>query len=277
MPQGGLGKTADIRADRLFAELREDEGFAHGYFFVEGDAAILVGHPVRDRSRQPACARRRSERSVGLVVMHTRGVESGGRRVILAGIIVAVLGIAGCTGGADEGPETTVDEPGDTSPGGFGGGGEDEIDPVACVIGNWVISEFQMQLFYDAFARDVPITYNVRGSTDVTFGDTDYQYRPFFVLEFDLDGVLGSATLNGSITGDYVVDEGVITTNNDDNTVFSQVEVDGVTIDGSDLATDLLAASPINSAPYECRPGPQLIIDMDTGSGRVPILLEPAP
>ena len=209
--------------------------------------------------------------------MHAGGVTSGGRRVMIAIMIVGALGIAGCAGSAGPGSDTTVDEPGDASSGGFGGGGDDEIDPVTCVLGDWTISEFQMQLFYDAFARDVPITYNVRGSTDVTFGDTDYEYRPFFVLEFDLDGVLGSATLNGSIAGDYVVDEGVITTNNDDNTVFSQVEVDGVIIDGSDLAGDLLAASPLNSAPYECRPGPQLIIDMDTGSGRVPILLEPAP
>ncbi len=210
--------------------------------------------------------------------MHGSGVSGTRRGAIVTLLVFAVVGLSGCVGGAETGSPPPVDESADDTSGGFGGGGEDEIDPITCVLGDWTISEFQMQLFYDAFARDVSeITYNVRGSTEVTFGDTDYEYRPFYVLEFDVGGVPVSVGLNGSISGDYVVADSVISTNNDDNMVIAEANVDGAIIDGSDLAADLLAASPFNSAPYECRPGPQLFIYMDTGSSRVPILLEPAP
>jgi hypothetical protein len=202
------------------------------------------------------------------------------RFLLTAGIMVAALTIAGCTGGGSgSGDTTTGGETGGSSTGGSGsggsGGGDDEIDPLTCVLGGWRISQEQMQLWYDQFFDDDDVTFTVRGDTDVIFGDTDYEYFPASVFDFDVAGVPGSVTLFGSIAGDYVVDGGIITTNNEINTITSTVEVEGFTMDGSDLANDLLSASPVTSAPYECRSGPELIISMETGSGRVPVLLEP--
>ena len=59
----------------------------------------------------------------------------------------------------------------------------------------------------------------------------------------------------------------------DDGSVGGVDEIDPITCV---LGEGILSASPISSAPYECRTGPELIISMETGSGRVPITLEPA-
>ncbi len=42
VPQDGPGESAVILVDTAFADLREDEGFAYAYFFVQDGAAILV-------------------------------------------------------------------------------------------------------------------------------------------------------------------------------------------------------------------------------------------
>jgi hypothetical protein len=42
VPQDGPGESAVILVDTAFADLREDEGYAYAYFFVQGGAAILV-------------------------------------------------------------------------------------------------------------------------------------------------------------------------------------------------------------------------------------------
>lgn len=41
-PQEGPGESAVVLVDTAFADLREDEGFAYGYFFVQDGLAVFV-------------------------------------------------------------------------------------------------------------------------------------------------------------------------------------------------------------------------------------------
>lgn len=180
-------------------------------------------------------------------------------------MVVAIGALASCA---------PVEAPGTS--GSSGSEAEEEIDPITCVIGNWTISEAEMQRYYDQVSSGVDgTTFTVNGTTGLVFGDTDYAYLPSFSLDLDVSGSPATATIHGSITGDYVVDGGEITTNNDDNIISMIVDVGGFTMDGTELAQEMLSANPVSSAPYECRPGPELIISMETGYGRVPITLVP--
>lgn len=191
----------------------------------------------------------------------------------------AALGLAGCSppeGGSGEVEGSSGSAMGESTTDESDGSRDEEIDPVTCVLGEWTISEAQMQLYYDQVSAGVDdATFTVHGTTDLVFGDTEYAYFPGFTLELDLSGTQATATMFGSIDGDYVVDRGEITTNNDHNFMSLTVEAAGFTMDGTELASEMLSASPVNSATYECRSGPELVIDMDTGYGRVPILLVP--
>lgn len=189
-------------------------------------------------------------------------------------LVVVATALAGCSPtAAPEAPGTPPEST--TAP--SGRESDEEIDPIACVLGEWRISEEQMQLYYDAVSAGVEgTTFTVHGTTDLVFEDTDYSYFPGFSLDLDVSGTHASARLFGSITGNYVVDGGEITTNNDSNIISMEVEAAGFAIDGTELASEMLTAYPVSNAPYECLPGPELIIDMETGYGRVPILLVPA-
>lgn len=187
---------------------------------------------------------------------------------------IAAIALTGCSPAEPE--SEAPDESSGSTTGGYGGGSDDEFDPVACVLGEWTISQEQMQLFYDQVSAGVEgATFNVRGTTDLVFGDTEYSYFPGFSLELEISGMYATATMSGAIDGDYVVDGGEITTNNDHNFMSMSVDAAGFDIDGTELASEMLSASPVTSAPYECRSGPELVIEMETGYGRVPIVLVP--
>ncbi|MBX3099680.1 MAG: hypothetical protein KF761_08875 [Salinibacterium sp.] len=152
--------------------------------------------------------------------------------------------------------------------------GAEEFDPATCLIGEWTITEEQMQVFYDKVSEGVDgITFDVQGDTGLTFRESDYSYLPDFTLGMTVAGTPASGTIAGSINGDYTVDGGLITTSHDSTAVTMTVEVAGTTMDGAELFGQMLAASPVNSAPYECQSGPTLVIQMDTGYGRAPIEL----
>ena len=150
------------------------------------------------------------------------------------------------------------------------------IDLATCHIGAWTISEEQMQVFYDTVSAGVDgVTFQVQGDTGLTFRESDYSYLPDFTLGMTVAGTPASGTIAGSINGDYTVDGRVITTSHDSTAVTMTVDVAGTTMDGADLFAQMLAVSPVNSAPYECLSGPKLLIQMDTGYGRAPIELIP--
>ncbi len=141
-----------------------------------------------------------------------------------------------------------------------------------CLVGDWVISEEQMQRFYDSM--DVPADFHITGDTGLSFAADTYEYTPDFQLKMDLGGQEASGTLTGSITGGYTTQDGVITTSNDANDIDMAITVAGVTMDGTDTGEAFIESSPVNSAPYECTPAGPVITFENTGDG-VDIQLQP--
>ncbi|MEX2626679.1 MAG: hypothetical protein WD225_07325 [Ilumatobacteraceae bacterium] len=147
-------------------------------------------------------------------------------------------------------------------------------DDGACLVGTWVVSEEQMNVFYDALEAemDVPAELGVVGQAVLELGPDTYEWRPEFVLELTVAGTTGTGDASGSITGEYVTADGVITTMSEVNQLELVVEVGGQTIDGSDLGNEMLNSAPINDAPYECVDG-SVTIWFTTADGSVPIAL----
>ncbi len=191
--------------------------------------------------------------------------------LIVLAALTAVSLLSACSPGTPEETAAPVTE----ASGGAEPGAE-EFDPNTCLIGDWTITEAQMQVFYDTVSAGVDgITFEVQGDTGLTFRESDYSYLPDFTLAMTVADMPASGTIAGTISGDYVVDGGTITTSHDSTAVTMTVDVAGTTMDGTDLFADMLAVSPVNSAPYECVAGPKLVIQMDTGYGRAPIELIP--
>ena len=196
--------------------------------------------------------------------------------LFIAGTAVA-LALTGCTGGA-----TTADPDaspsGEATGGSDGSGGDTEIDQSTCLIGDWRITQDQMQVFYDAVGAESGggLTMTTDGDTGLSFTETSYTYTPDFTLTLTFDaGIDGTGTITGSIRGDYEVAGGVIATSHNESDVSMTVDVGGVEMDGSDLFGDILASHPFNEAPYECT-ADEVVIQFSTGDGRVPVALTPA-
>jgi hypothetical protein len=185
----------------------------------------------------------------------------------LPALTIAALALAGCS--------TTPDpEPGATSTTAPSPAPEEETAAAGpeCLVGDWYISQEQMQSFYDAVNAENEVTITIEGGTGLAFTESAYTYTPEFALKLLVAGLEGTGTIDGGISGDYTADESTITTAHEVSDVTLTVEVAGQVIDGADLIGSILASAPINSAPYECgADGP--IIQFDTGSGRVPIQL----
>lgn len=183
-------------------------------------------------------------------------------------LALAALALAGCTGAPEErAPEEAASAAPSAAP-------EEEAAASGpeCLIGDWYISQDQMQSFYDAVSADNGVAITIEGGTGLAFAESTYTYTPEFLLKLDVSGVTGTGTITGGISGDYTADESTITTSHDVSDVALTVDVGGQVVDGATLFDSILASTPINSAPYECgADGP--VIQFDTGSGRVPIQL----
>jgi hypothetical protein len=187
---------------------------------------------------------------------------------------LSALALAGC---ADEAETTapgtdsgTTTEGTSTEP--------DTVDQSTCLIGDWLITEAEMNKFYDALEGEVGggFEIDIEGDTGLSFTATDYVYAPNFTLALTFDaGIDGTGSILGTISGDYAVADGIIGTSHNESNVAMSVNVGGVEMDGTDLFDDILAAHPFNEAPYVCAAG-EVVIDFSTGEGRVPITLTPA-
>jgi hypothetical protein len=164
-----------------------------------------------------------------------------------------------------------------------------EIDPPAteaapdvdraCLVGEWVVTEEEMNGFYDGLEStvDAPLTISVEGSAPITFSaDGTYLWDPEFVLTVDVAGAGGTGATTGDITGDWSASDGVVTTTSDVNALEVSITVNGATINGSDLANGFLNSSPINGVTYSCD-GPAPILDFKTADPdvTVPVTLTP--
>lgn len=194
-------------------------------------------------------------------------------RTALASTAIAILLLAGCSAGDETEPEVDptaaeVDATdGDDTP------SSDPLDP-ACLIGDWVLSQDQMQSFYDAVASETEgITFTAEGSAGLSFTATDYRWTPEFTLTLDISGLEGQGITTGTLGGTYVAAAGVITTTVADNNLSGTVSVNGVTQDGSELLGAMIASDPINDTPYDCSDPDAPVLQFETATGRTPIVL----
>lgn len=190
-----------------------------------------------------------------------------------ASAAVVLLAFAGCVGA-----EPDDADPGASDPAASGepSAAPDPSDP-GCLIGDWRITQEQMQVFYDAVSSSTEgLALTIDGDTGLSFTETDYVYTPEFVLRLDVSGLVGEGVTTGSIGGTWSAEDGVITTTVDDNSLSTVVTIAGVTQDASDTLGAIIASDPINDAPFDCTDPASPVIQFDTGSGRVPVALTPA-
>ena len=156
---------------------------------------------------------------------------------------------------------------------------DDEGDG-ACLVGEWVVSEEEMNAFYEGVTSTLsaPVTISVEGSAPISFHKNGtYAWAPAFTLTVEVAGQVGTGVSGGAITGDWAAVDGVLTTAADINALEVQITVAGATFDESDFANGLLNGSPINGVTYSCD-GPTPVLDFQTGDPEitVPVALMPA-
>jgi hypothetical protein len=143
-----------------------------------------------------------------------------------------------------------------------------------CLIGQWRITQDQLQFFYDSVSADTAddIAYLVTGETGLDFDGTHYSYSPDLSLSIRADGLEGVGYLHGTIEGTYTTDASTIETTTESTNVSYVFSMGGVEQDASDAFAEALQSAPINGGAYECTAaGP--IIQFDNGYARVPIQL----
>lgn len=197
------------------------------------------------------------------------------RRASLAATVIAVLVLAGCSAGdateAEFDPsaaatgEATAPEAPSTDP----------LDP-ACLIGDWVLTQEQMQSFYNAVATEAEgVTFTAEGSAGLSFAATTYRWTPEFTLILELVGVdvEGQGVTTGTLGGTYTASEGIITTTVGDNNLSATLTINGATQDGSDVLGAFISSDPINDTPYDCSDPEAPVLQFETATGRTPIVL----
>jgi hypothetical protein len=155
-----------------------------------------------------------------------------------------------------------------------------EPDAGECLVGDWVVTEEQMDAFYSGLMStlEAPLTLDTAGSAPLSFAsDGTYEWAPAFTLTVEVAGASGTGEVGGTITGNWTATEGVVTTSSDLNALIVSIDVNGVVFDGADLANGLLNSTPINGVTYSCA-GPAPVLDFKTAdpSVTVPVTLTPA-
>ncbi|MAT03909.1 MAG: hypothetical protein CL424_02560 [Acidimicrobiaceae bacterium] len=148
-----------------------------------------------------------------------------------------------------------------------------------CLVGNWVISDSEMNAFYDTIegqidAGDVEIS--ISGQTRLDFTADTFRYTPAFTLTLDVVGQTGEGVTSGSVGGTYVGDDGLLTTTLTDSNLDVTVTVMGQTFNGSDMANGMLNSFPIIDSPYTCGPNPTIMFKTSVDGVRHPVTLTPA-
>lgn len=152
------------------------------------------------------------------------------------------------------------------------------MEPPKCLIGEWYISEEELQVFYDSVneASDGAVSFTVDGDTGLSFDGTTFEYTPDLSLTISAPSTEGVGTLVGSISGPYTATNTMIAAENETVDVDYSYVVGGVEQDASALFANLITTAPVNEADYECTPdGP--LVSFDNGFGRVPLQLVPLP
>jgi len=163
--------------------------------------------------------------------------------------------------------------------GGGGAAGSGAADG-SCLVGDWVVTEDQMNAFYAGLMDTVeaPLDISVVGSAPLSFGaGGTYLWAPAFTLSLTAAGQSGTGVTGGNITGQWSATDSVVTTSSDVNALTVEVTVGGITFSGDELANGLLNSSPINGVTYSCGDGAP-VLDFVTADPEVtvPVALAPA-
>lgn len=155
---------------------------------------------------------------------------------------------------------------------------EASADEGACLIGDWVVTEQQMDSFYAGLMStlEAPLTIDTTGSAPLSFNaDGTYAWAPDFGLSVEVSGASGVGVAGGTITGNWTAVDGVVTTSSEVNALTLSISVNGVEFDGTDVANGLLNSSPVNGVTYSCD-GPVLDFKTSDPAVTVPVTLTPA-
>lgn len=193
------------------------------------------------------------------------------RRASLTLSAVALLVLAGCApdGGTDAEPDSPVSAEGVETE----APSSDPLDP-ACLVGNWVLTQEQMQSFYDAVASEAEgITFTAEGSAGLSFTATEYRWSPEFTLILEVAGLEGRGETTGTLGGTYTAAEGIITTTLGDNNLAATLTINGAEQDGSELLGSFITSDPINDTPYDCTDPEAPVLQFETSTGRTPVVL----
>ena len=172
----------------------------------------------------------------------------------------------------DPAPPETDPAPPDTTP--------DDSDG-ACLVGAWIVTQEEMNGFYDAIEASFPggtpaPTFDIVGNVLLTFTETQYTYVADFDLTLDVAGQSGTGETSGTVTGEWEVVDGLVVTTLESSDLDVSVTIAGVTLSGSEFANGLLDSAPINDAAFDCD-GPT--INFQAGVEGTPghdVLLTPA-
>lgn len=152
-----------------------------------------------------------------------------------------------------------------------------QVDNATCLVGDWVVSQDEMQGFYDTVIAESDAAFDLRvsGRVFLSFTEDAYQWRPDFVLELLVSGIAATGDVAGTIDGTYATADGVVTSTSEVNTLTLTVTVLGNVIDADDDLNSILNSSPVNGAAYECG-GDAPLIHFNTSVGTTPVQLAPA-
>ncbi|HUH52948.1 MAG TPA: hypothetical protein VLZ31_02755 [Microbacteriaceae bacterium] len=171
---------------------------------------------------------------------------------------------AGSNSAPDEDKQTTEEQP-----------AEVKADPRDCLVGDWHISEAELQKFYDT-VNVSEATFTVKGDMGLSFTADEYEFQPDFTFTLDISGIEGVGEIVGLVQGSYTATEEILTTEyeNADQVDFI-ITVMGQEFDGKEINDSFLSMFAINEAPYECVDNTLTLGYQDvTGQPVVPVVYE---
>lgn len=164
------------------------------------------------------------------------------------------------------------------TPSGQPGPDTTSADPAACLVGDWIVTEAELNAYYDTVtAQSAFDSIDVAGQVRITFTDSSFVWTDDYAMDLDALDMTYRAALAGNLTGTYETDGRLLagTVDHDDRT--GRFSHNGVVIeDAGDLFVGVAPARPLDTAPFVCA-GPTLTIAAGpTGVAHHDITLTPA-
>ncbi|MBN9605395.1 MAG: hypothetical protein J0G30_02150 [Actinomycetales bacterium] len=149
-----------------------------------------------------------------------------------------------------------------------------DADQAACLVGDWVVDEQQLNTFFDAVETENAgsVQFEATGQSGLSFDGARYSYTPDISLAMRIADVTGTGTIAGTVTGDYAVDGENLSTSNDTSDIDPTITVGGMPMSATELFDPAIFEHPIADGPFVCGAG-LLVVQFSTGSGSVPLTL----